>query len=747
MRIAILLLGSAALCSAEIRKVPLVEAAKSGDVSQLETLLATHADPNSTTPDGATALMAAARENRLDAVRALLKAGADPKLKNRYGVTALYLACNNGNAPVVTELLRAGADANGASDQGETVLMTAARSGSLEAVQALIKGGANVSTVEKWKGQTALMWAAAEGHTEVVKALLASGADPHARAKPPAPPKTPGAPTDGAARRRGNASDFTPMLFAVREGFIETVKTFLDAGEDPNEALSDGQSALHIAAANANYDIGVLLMDRGAKSNADACGWTPLHQVAWTRRPNIHKTPAALGNGKLDSLGFTKALLAHGADINARETKDPSDGNLGKLRRPGATAFILAAKSSDPEYMRFLGSLGADARLMTNEEVTALETAAGIGIYRVGESPGANEEALDAVKVAYDLAHGDAAYVNHIDKNGRTALHGAAMRGSPEIVQFLYDHGANATIDRKDFLGWSALTIAEGVMWPTVLKTELPTAALLVKLGAKHEEVPDEIRNLGMATQGVDNGLDRTMGGGPPSDTKSAFSAQPNVFPTSLGDVTFVPIEHASVLIQAGGNNIYIDPSQGSYEGRPPADLILFTDIHGDHLSPAIIEKLKASGTRVWGPKAAGEKIHLDTVLANGDSKQWGDWTVEAVPAYNRVRGEIAGQVYHEKGRGNGYVLTFGGKRFYFSGDTESIPEMDNLHDITAAFICMNLPYTMTPEEATLAVQRFHPKVVYPYHYRNSNLNSFAAYMKGTGIEVRLRDWYPAAAK
>ena len=224
-----------------------------------------------------------------------------------------------------------------------------------------------------------------------------------------------------------------------------------------------------------------------------------------------------------------------------------------------------------------------------------------------------------------------------------------------------------------------------------------------------------------------------------------AFAALSDTFPTSLGEVTFLPIEHASVLIQAGGKNIYIDPSQGSYEGHPPAGLICITDIHSDHMALAVIEKLRAPGTQVWGPKAVGEKIHLDSVLSNGDIKQWGDWTVEAVPAYNRVRGETAGHVYHEKGRGNGYVLTYGGKRFYFSGDTESIPEMDKLHDIEVAFLCMNLPYTMTPEEATLAAQRFHPKVVYPYHYRNSNLNSFAAYMKGTGVEVRIRDWYPNA--
>jgi ankyrin repeat protein len=497
--------------AAQVPGPPLVEAAKSGDAAKVRALLAAHADPNSAAKDGSTALMWAVQKDHLEAAQLLLQAGANAQAMNRYGAAAIALACTSGNAAMVEALLNAGVEANSASQEGETALMTCARAGSLGAVQVLLKHGADVNAKENWRGQTALMWAAAEGHAAVVKALLSAGADAHARAKAP-PPR--GGGESGAPARRRNAADFTPLLFAVREGQIETVRTLLDAGGDPNEALADGQSALHLAVMNANYDIGLLLLDRGANPNASACGWTALHQIAWTRRPNIHKTPAAIGSGKLESLEFTKILVSRGADVNARETREPIDGNLGKLKRVGATAFLLAAKSGDYEYMRFLAGLGADARLMTSEHITALETAAGIGIYRVAESPGSNEDAMECVKAAYELAHGDAAWVNHIDDNGRTALHGAAFRGSPEIVQYLYDRGAGATINRKDFLGWTALTIAEGVMWPTVLKTELPTAALLVKLGAMHEDVPEEVRMLGMATQGVDNGLDQTMGAG-----------------------------------------------------------------------------------------------------------------------------------------------------------------------------------------------------------------------------------------
>jgi L-ascorbate metabolism protein UlaG (beta-lactamase superfamily) len=228
----------------------------------------------------------------------------------------------------------------------------------------------------------------------------------------------------------------------------------------------------------------------------------------------------------------------------------------------------------------------------------------------------------------------------------------------------------------------------------------------------------------------------------PQVPTKPAAHA-PDTFQTTSGVVTIAPIRHASLLISAGGLNIYIDPAQGKFDGLPPADLILITDIHDDHMAPAIIDKVKKQGTLIFAPKAVAEKTHVDTVMANGDTQKWRDWTIEAVPAYNRIRGPEAGQVYHDKGRGNGYVLTYGGKRFYISGDTEDIPEMAALKNIDVAFLCMNLPYTMTPEEAALAVQRFHPKIVYPYHCKGTNVNAFVSYTKGSGAEIRVRDWYP----
>ena len=196
-------------------------------------------------------------------------------------------------------------------------------------------------------------------------------------------------------------------------------------------------------------------------------------------------------------------------------------------------------------------------------------------------------------------------------------------------------------------------------------------------------------------------------------------------------------------MIDAGRQIVHIDPwGSGNYDGLPPADLILITDIHGDHLDPKILPKVSKSGTVILAPAAVAETVHNATVIRNGETKTIGPFQIEAVPMYNLTRGPAPGKLFHDKGRGNGYVISYGGKRFYFSGDTEGAPEMRALRNIDVAFVCMNLPYTMPPEEAAEAVRAFHPKIVYPYHYRGSDLNAFAKALEGTGIDVRLVDWY-----
>lgn len=215
-----------------------------------------------------------------------------------------------------------------------------------------------------------------------------------------------------------------------------------------------------------------------------------------------------------------------------------------------------------------------------------------------------------------------------------------------------------------------------------------------------------------------------------------------DTFETSAGPVKITPIQHASFMIEAGGKVIQVDPVGDFYSGLPKADLILLTDIHGDHMSPPAIAQAKKDGTVIIAPAAVAKTVTDAQVLNNGESKQWSGWTIEAIPMYNIKRGPGPGKLYHDKGRGNGYVLTYGGKRFYISGDTEGIPEMRALKNIDVAFVCMNLPYTMPPDEAAEAVKAFHPKVVYPYHYRGSDLKVFEKDLEGSGIDVRIRDWY-----
>jgi hypothetical protein len=267
-------------------------------------------------------------------------------------------------------------------------------------------------------------------------------------------------------------------------------------------------SALTLAIANAHYDLAAALLDAGANPNDDRIGWTPLHQLMFTRRPNPEAVVYAVPlTARVDSIGLAKALLDHGAHVNARMKKEPCGtggitdagdsrqvetpfqtfylpcfdifGNRNNMNRIDATALLLAAKAADAEMMQFLAANGADPRLPAVEGVTPLMAAAGVGIYKVGLSPGTNEEALAALKVALEL-DGD---VNMVDKNGDTALHGAAIRGSNELIQLLVDHGAN--LDVVNSSGWTPLTIADGVRYTQTLVVAPESATLLRRLMAE----------------------------------------------------------------------------------------------------------------------------------------------------------------------------------------------------------------------------------------------------------------------
>jgi len=217
--------------------------------------------------------------------------------------------------------------------------------------------------------------------------------------------------------------------------------------------------------------------------------------------------------------------------------------------------------------------------------------------------------------------------------------------------------------------------------------------------------------------------------------------------------IKVIPIEHASAVLEWGDITIYIDPVGGAelFKGQKTPDLILITDIHGDHFSPETLKELDTRKAKIIVPQVVADKMPKEfdariSILKNGDSEAHFGVTIEAIPMYN-LRPEAL--QFHPKGRGNGYVLNMDGQRIYFSGDTEDIPEMRALKNIDKAFICMNLPYTMTVESAADAVLAFKPKQVYPYHYRgNPDVGDVAQFKKlvhagNPDIEVVQLDWYP----
>lgn len=224
---------------------------------------------------------------------------------------------------------------------------------------------------------------------------------------------------------------------------------------------------------------------------------------------------------------------------------------------------------------------------------------------------------------------------------------------------------------------------------------------------------------------------------------------------TKKGPLVVQPITHASVVFTWNGKTIYVDPTGGAdaYAGLAAPDVVLITDIHGDHLDPKTLVGLSAGKALLVVPKAVAEQLPAEyrarvRILNNGQRLDTLGLRVSAIPMYNLPE---AADAMHTKGRGNGYVLGLGGKNVYLSGDTEDIPEMRALKGIDVAFVCMNLPYTMDVNQAAQGVLAFKPRIVYPYHYRGQNgLSDVAGFKKTVNtankkIDVRLRNWYPAA--
>ena len=222
-------------------------------------------------------------------------------------------------------------------------------------------------------------------------------------------------------------------------------------------------------------------------------------------------------------------------------------------------------------------------------------------------------------------------------------------------------------------------------------------------------------------------------------------------YETEVGAVVVHPVQHASFVLQASEFVIYVDPVGGAelYAGLPAPALILITHEHSDHFDVPTIEALVGADTRLLTNPAVYDKLPAGlkeraAAIANDESTAVEAIPIDAVPAYNITPDRLQ---YHPKGRDNGYVLTIGGMRVYIAGDTEDTPEMRALEDIDLAFLPMNLPYTMTIEQAADAVAAFQPGEVYPYHSKGSDIEAFAKLVaaEAPDTEVLIRNWYPGA--
>ncbi len=430
---------------------PLADAAERRDREKVRALLKQRSGVDAPQADGMTALHWATHHDDAEMAGQLLGAGANVNAPNRYGITPLSLACTNGNAALVDVYLKAGADPNLGLPGGETPLMTAARTGTLASVKALLSRGAAVDAADAARGQTALMWAAAEGHAAVVQSLVEAGAD----------------------LRRRVPSGFTPLLFAVREGRVDVVRVLLKAGADVNEVIPvegarrryggplprAGASALLLAVMNAHFELAAVLLDAGANPGADLTGYTPLHAITVVRKPGVgDNDPAPEGSGSTSSLELVKKLVAHGANVNGTMTKRVNVNNT-RANELGATPFMLAALTADAELMTTLAALGANPLLTNVEKSTALMLAAGLATRSPGEDAGTESDVLEAVQVALALG----ADVNAVDINGETAMHAAAYKNLPKVVELLAARGARIELwNRENKFGWTPLAIAAG---------------------------------------------------------------------------------------------------------------------------------------------------------------------------------------------------------------------------------------------------------------------------------------------